>query len=383
MTAMLSLVICGSQAQDPVRLKIETPPVKVISFQGVPSAEYRILTSTNASGPWITVATLLGTPTGYHAYTNFPTDANLFYRAVTEGGSVSVILDPASPPAEIVPISESQQTPGVLLATFGIKSSGVPGTSRGLIVNIATTKVGINELFTNIKIFAGGLAYSASSVSTNGDAIFENIMVPMPTNVYQQFMILGTVAQDVHGLLDGATAQVRLIASTMPNPLVVDSNNIAITVVPSTNTGSVITFGGSVARMISIDGNIGTPNISLDGTVTRYSPLFTFSFNAGNDPVYVSKDPFTLLSIWVYPGDDWTPTLINSTWGGSQPGDTSTYYIVPPGTTRGFAIGGVLTVPTGNVAEIKVTSINLGLSPTNLVSNPISYGLEPLHLIAP
>jgi len=227
----------------------------IITFQGNPWTAYTVQVSTNLAD-WQDLTELPGTANGFHSMTNFPA-GKTFYRTVANSapGQIVTTIDASSPPSRQVLISKASPTANVALAVFDIKSVSENATLRKLSIVINTaggtpSQNDIDQLFTNVKIRVGSLMYSADTIpvlTSSGEVVFNNLNIPLPSDVYVPVTVFGDVPQDTGGILNGISATLTLVSSgtsggTSNNPYAEDANFNSIGVSSAVLSCNSVTF---------------------------------------------------------------------------------------------------------------------------------------------
>jgi hypothetical protein len=289
--AILALSLFSAVAQTPVNITLAKKAAYIVSFPAEAGVEYTIQSSTNMSD-WMNV-TSMQTTGGTVSYTDVVDDHGQgFYRVIASAttGSILVKLDTAlSPPAQIVHISTTSETDLVPLAVFDVKSVGKNGTLSTMNIQVATTGTNVINMFTDIKIKAGGSTYSADLI-VGSIAHFANLVIPLPQDQFLPITVYGRVARNVGNMLEGATAQVSLVASAdLHNPYVMDAQFNTMPVNNSVSVGAVMTFASQAA----ITSNLTTSSIPLVNVsnVLSYAVGFGYTLTAADSTLYVSKNP--------------------------------------------------------------------------------------------
>ena len=305
----------------------------------------------------------------------------------TSTGFVVASLDPSSPQSSTVLISPTSQTPNVVLAVFDVKSQGRPATLQSLKINLLSSSIPFSNVL--IRVSGSGLLYTASTVS-DGVASFNNIAIPLLADANVPISVVVTVPASTNGYLDGSSVVASLPMSSI---IALDSNYNNVPVTNSgTISGNMITFSSSGGAQLSqTNTSISTQSCNSSGYC--FQPVtFGFTLTAGNDPVYLSTsvtDTGTLApnSSIVFGAKGFiVPSKGSLLAKGSAAGDSPTYYLIAPGSSRSFGFAGTLDnsyCPAGygcfNMVS-QIAAINYGTSASNLSTYSISTGLENLRV---
>ena len=306
-------------------------------------------------------------------------------------GSIIVTTDSASPATGLVQLSTSAQTQNVVLGIFDIKSQNAPSTLRSLSVLIRTTgPANVSSLFSNIQIKVGGLTYSANNICTDNvstgcvgtnstsvksTVVFNNMTVPLAADTYVPVTIMANLAVDTNNVLDGTVASTSLVAqgtvgATSNNPDIEDQSFNTLAVNSATFTANNQTFTGSSV----VAGNLSTTygGLNTNSTTGNTAQQFTYNFSltAGNNPIYVSSNPFAAISTTSNPAG-FTITSANFSDSDTS-GDATGYFYLAPGQSKNFTAVYQAFASTSNAGTIQVNSINYGTTTTALASGNLT-----------
>ncbi len=299
--------------------------------------------------------------------------------------TINATLDPSSPIASVVKISQIAQTQNVPLAVFDLKSSGT-STLQGFTVSINVTGQPISTLFSNVQIKVGSLTYSANSLG-NGIVSFTNMMIPLPTNINVPITVLANVAQDTNGTLSGSTAVVSLVPNSTSitaidlnyNSAQVNSNGII--------SGGVIKFTScptsSSATYVCPTANVPTvSNMSVipstvnqnQGASTTEQVTFTYNITAANNPIYISKT-YGNAVFATSVGNVGSVTNVSFTDNDST-NDGPTYFYIAPGQTKSFTAIELFRGMAGSVSGVyKIVGLNYGTNTSGTGSTLVSSNI--------
>ena len=127
------------------------------------------------------------------------------------------------------------------------------------------------------------------------------------------------------------------------------------------------------------NGSVTTRPSYINGQLIEDIIYFNFMLMAPtNSPVYVGTLP-TIATFTVSPGGRFGDVNLQVY---STTNDTGSYYLVPAGTSRGFAVAGTLSdgLGIGGPRFVSVTSFACGTSPTNLTALTLTNGLQALAI---
>ncbi|MES2215716.1 MAG: peptidoglycan-binding domain-containing protein [Patescibacteria group bacterium] len=309
----------------------------------------------------------------------------------SNNGVVVITNNENSPPNMLVTISTSAETKNIVMGVADFKSQGKDGMLRSMTLyvntNVDATR-DINTIFNDIKLKIGDLVYSANSIEYGGAAgstvTFTNMNAPLPADTKVPVAVLVDVAKDTNNSLDGIVASSTLVASGTAgasdnNPMVEDSTFASIDINDAPLATSDITFSASDANLFSEAPTavLGSPLLS-GNTTSTYAATFTFALTAGDNTIYMSKNPVVALST-TSTGYDVSASpfagIVDVTANpGSISGDSATYFTIPAGSTRKFVWNG--SIRTSGVAGLKtlsITSINYGTTTTNVAATGVVY----------
>ncbi len=318
----------------------------------------------------------------------------------TSTGFVVASLDPSSPQSSTVLISPTSQTPNVVLAVFDVKSQGRPATLQSLQIAVNVTlpyPVLVNtsiigQLITGIFIRVNGQMYAGTfgPIGKDGIAKFSNFNVPLSADVNVPITVYATIAPSTNNSLDRSTASASLLFNGIS---AIDGNYNTVPVYPNQGfiNSNTITFSSGGAQLSQTNTSISTQSCNSSGYC--FQPVtFGFTLTAGNDPVYLSTsvtDTGTLApnSSIVFGAKGFiVPSKGSLLAKGSAAGDSPTYYLIAPGSSRSFGFAGTLDnsyCPAGygcfNMVS-QIAAINYGTSASNLSTYSISTGLENLRV---
>jgi len=311
-------------------------------------------------------------------------------------GSIIVTTDSAAPQSGLVQLSTSAQTQNVTLAIFDLKSQNAPSTLRSLNLVLRTAGNGsTTSLFSNVKIMAGGLTYSANTVSGNASTAgfssstysFTSLSIPLGADVYVPIKVVADIAVNTNNTLDGTISSTTLIATgstggTSNNPVVEDASFNTLAVNAASFSSNNLTFTGSSVVNTNLNVNYGSLNVNNTTGTTVQTFSFGFTLTAGNNPIYISKTQSTAI------------TTANAATGitvsakdlsdSDSNGDQSTFFYLSPGQTKTFTASYTATgSSTATGGAYNVTSINFGtssaaLSTGSLTSSDITNGLKAI-----
>lgn len=305
-------------------------------------------------------------------------------------GQIVVTVNGSSPLKKLVQISTSAETDNVVLAVLDVKSQNRDGNLRSVSFTVRTSGPAVSTVFSDIKIKAGSLTYSADSVAST--TTFTNMNIPLPKDVYVPITLLAKVAKDTNNALDGVSASTTLAAAgtnggTSNIPSVEDSTFNTIDVNEGTFISSDQVFSASSAVVSNMVAKLGTGIQSSNTTVKYPIDEMSFTLTAGDNTLYVSAVPgIALATTSSQTANSGTTTLTDVTaTPGTVSGDTSTYYVVPAGQSRNFKYAGLSdntpgTGVTSGLKTFKITGIKYGTSSSNLVANTIDYNLDALKV---
>jgi hypothetical protein len=279
----------------------------------------------------------------------------------TTVGQLIITTNIASPVSQVVQVSTAAQTQNVPLAIFDIKSQNQASTLQGLTVGIATTSGSgtLATMFANVQIKAGGLTYSASSMTATS-AVFTNLSIPLNADVYTPVTVLATLAQDTNNFYDGTTIRVSLTPATTTgalNPSIIDAtyNNVVPTSVAPLY-GNYLTFSAAGITTGTLTTNVAAAVPSTATASSSQNFTFTYSLTAGNNPIYVSSSS-TLALEATTTGSVGTVSLISFRDSDST-GDGVGYFYLAPGQSKTFTASFISR--GGASGTYSITGLNYG-----------------------
>ena len=290
------------------------------------------------------------------------TAARSFMYSNTTVGQLIITTDTASPAAQVIQVSTAAQTQNVPLAIFDIKSQNQASTLQSLIVNlsISSTTLPVGSLFSNVQIKAGGLTYSASTLSST-TATFTNLSIPLNADVYTPITVTATLAQDTSNLYDGTIVRVSLTPNATAgslNPSIIDAtyNNVVPSSVAALN-GNYLTFSAAGVTTGSLATNVGTPATGSTNASSSQSFTFTYNLTAGNNPIYVSATSSIALATSTS-GNVGTVSLISFRDSDSTGDLANNYFYLAPGQSKTFTAS--LISKGGASGTYSITGLNYG-----------------------
>ncbi len=318
-------------------------------------------------------------------------------------GFVVVTADPQSPPNMLAPISTAATTDNIVMGVADFNSQMKDSIMRSLTIymnaNFDLSSTAITTLLGDVKLQAGDKVYSADSIGGVADFIagvgvpvtFSNMDISLPKDTLVPVAILMKVNTDTGHALDGKAASSTIVASgsagaTDNNPVIEDSSNTTVAINYAPLLSSDISFSASnssVDYTAPVTAQLGSPAI-VSGTTTSFPMTFAFSVSAGDNPLYISADPYTALSTSTTglstASNAGLPIGGMSASPSTLPGDSNTssltgYYIIPSGFTRKFTFAGSIknTGGTSGLKTFSITAVKYGTSTTALTANTLVY----------
>ncbi|HTK33417.1 MAG TPA: peptidoglycan-binding domain-containing protein [Candidatus Paceibacterota bacterium] len=306
-------------------------------------------------------------------------------------GQVVVTVDGSSPLSKLVQISTGGQTTDVPLAVYDVKVQNAPANLRSIsfIVNTTGSKTP-EQLFAQYKIKIGTQTFGANSITASTDAHATNTAsstvtftnfgaINLPADQYVPVTLYATVQQDTNNTLDGVVASTTLVVTgaangTTNNPSVEDASYSTLDVNDGIFVSNNLTFTASSATI----GNETASAVAVGQNATTYNTVFSFTVTAGNNTLYISANPLTLLSTSTTGTIRSYLTTVQAN-PDSLAGDTANVeYVVPAGQSRQFTISGTATGSSGNSGVSKITAVKYGLS-SGVADKTINYGLGGLQ----
>ncbi len=316
----------------------------------------------------------------------------------SNNGQVIVTVDAASPLKRLVNISTSVETNDVILGIIDLKSQNRTGNLRTLKITVQTANangapgVAVSTMFNDIKIKAGSLVYSASTIAST--TLFTDLQIPLPADQYVPITILGKIAKDTSNFLDGSAASTTLTANTT-NIVVEDSTFNTVAVNSGSVTTSDVIVSASSAVLSNLTAVLGAP-ITSNNTTTGYNVTMGFVLTAGDNTLYVAANPYFALSTTTTgfataaTSSAQLPTVTASP--GTIAGDTAAssatgYYVVPAGSSRQFTYSGFVRADgSSGLKTFSITGVSYYTTSANanamLATSSINYNLDALKVTA-
>jgi hypothetical protein len=254
------------------------------------------------------------------------------------------------------------------LGVFDIKSQNTDTTLRTLKLSVRTAD-GTNTvsgMFNDLKVKIGNntpVSYSAISSteayeSTASTTVtFTNLNTTLPKDTYVSVTLLGKVAKNITG-----SASTTLYANST-NIVVEDSSYASVSVNSAVIAGNVQSFTTSGLAMSGPSVMKGNKTVTNAGTTTETFSL-SFSLQAGDNAVYVSKTASTALSTSTTNAavsitlTDWSVNDSNN--------DGSTYFYIAPGQTKTFTATYFASSNPEASTVFKITNIKAGTTSSSL-----------------
>ena len=193
----------------------------------------------------------------------------------------------------------------------------------------------------------------------------------------------GLLASGITQTQAGCSGYGKGVCSYVWTPSVITSNyQIAIVRRGSSDVAYTGVFTVASSTVDTIPSGMSTYVAPFTGGSTSTSGMFTFTFTAGNNTLYLSKDP-TVLVATSTTGSGLSAslsTLISSP--DSIAGDGPSYYVIPPGSSRTFQLSGRISGASGSNGTVKVLAIYYGTTSAMPNTNKIYYGLGALQTTA-
>lgn len=202
------------------------------------------------------------------------------------------------------------------------------------------------------------------------------------TNSSSVPQLVGTVAK-MWGGVDGKT--------------LITTDKDAMTLPPNINSRTCSTSSADYSRCpqqqvtLSNTSAVKGPLVT-DSTGTNQSQNVTFGFTltAGNNPIYLSTaltdtSALTPNSSLVFAAKGFIVPAKGSLNSFAFAGDTASYFMIPPGSSRQFTFTGMLSSAmnaVNGVNIVEIVGINYGTSPTNLSAYQINSSLLPMKIVS-
>ena len=352
---------------------------------------------------WETIGQVSGNETGTSALQHSSESPVGFYRLTDSGATPHVVmrLDPVSPVSGYVNLTEGQ-TRYIYIGVVDIKSIGANSILRALNNLRVYSTYGTNDLsftFASISLIAGDATYTTDIVgkglsstllggSYQWDVSFKDMAVPLPADVNVPINIVVEIAQQPEGTLSGTeVAAVVWSGNTSKdvNLVVTDIDQKELPVQSAKVTSSTVTLEDT--NLVATDLSAESGPVIVKGNQEMANVTFKFTLtNVGHEDMFVSSDTEQSLDLSVLLGtaDGLSSSLqllgLNPLqFAGDTRAGQTTYYEVPPGSSRVFIVTGVLMsngVYGPNAARI--SGIHYGPWPRNPNGYAITQGLDSL-----
>lgn len=290
-------------------------------------------------------------------------------------GQVFVTTDPNSPSTSLTQISTSVQTQNILLGIFDVKAANAPATMQSLVVQVRVSKGTVSGMISNLTIKVGGLSYSADEIvggtTASSTVYFRNMQVPLAADVYTPVSLYVTAAADTGSTLNGTSASSTVVGAGLAggstnNPAVIDMTYNNLLVNTATITTNDITFTTTGVTVPSLSTTYGSKTCNDVTSTCTQAFTWTFTLQAGNNPIYILKDVFTALATSTKPAGF---TFVTQDFSDSNTsGDTVTAFYVAPGQTKTFTASFQATASSSAAGNMYVSSVQYGTSSSGLNS---------------
>jgi hypothetical protein len=303
------------------------------------------------------------------------------YLAGTSG-AVVLTANAYTPPNMRVTISTSAPADNVVLGVADFKSVGKTGKLTKLTLYMNTSNdtaanTGVRALFGDVKVKVGDKVYSADSVGSV--VTFSNMNSILPADTLVPVAIM--VKVNTNNTLDGISASSTLVGSgttggSSNNPVVEDSSMVTMDIQDAALLTSDITFASGISTMDAPTASLTGPITNNTSTSVSYGMKVGFTIYAGDSSLYVSKNPSVALATTSSGFADATSAgLVDVTAGpDSLAGDTSTYYVIPAGSSRRFTYNGSANGTYGSgLKTFAITGVNYGSSVSALAANTVIF----------
>lgn len=301
--------------------------------------------------------------------------------------NVVVTLSPTSPLKKVVQTSTAGETKNVILGVFDLKAENRAATLKTLKVGLNSSAGTLATIFSDIKIDAGnGLVYSADSILAT--STFSSLNIPLPQDQRVSIKILGTVA-DADNFTDGISASstvwgVAISGATVGSVTAEDANYDNSTVSGGKVISSDVIFMQSGAQIAGSGFFINEPGTNSSGRLSDTLFGGTFTVTAGDkNSLYISRTPaiaFATSTNGTLAAASSSMTSFVPT-GDTLAQDSSTFYVIPAGSSRTFSVGGSLNNKNGTLTTktTGVTTVYFTDDTTSAQKFNVNFGLEGLN----
>ncbi len=293
---------------------------------------------------------------------------------LTSESKVSVSLSPTAPLRRMVQLPEDGGLGEVVLTRFDIK----PSATSSLHVLKIGVSVGslpdIESLYDSIMLQVGeatsvGTVQNTPTVDGFYSVEFGGMDVPLLGKTTTTATIFGIVKSGV-----SATTTVRLVANSeniQTGPEVLQTTGNVI-------NGSELLFVPQGSPII-VNKNVRvTSKANNDASVT-YTADFSFTLVAGNRSLYIPQDPYRALAISTSGTTRVTASLREVIVAPEAvAGDTSSYFVVPAGSSRSFDYSGPIDIAPHDSARLRIAAVRYGFTPQTAGDEKMTFGIEDL-----
>ncbi len=141
------------------------------------------------------------------------------------------------------------------------------------------------------------------------------------------------------------------------------------------------TVSNNGVQVSNTSASLGSPTVGTNGIISSYPVTFAFTLTAGNSPIYLTSA--IMLDFASKNGNaspDKGAIMANPA---SLAGDTSSYWMIPPGASRQFTFNGTVSSASATVGGaniVQVADINYSTNPNNVNGYSITSGLQSLQV---
>ena len=369
-------------SQTNITLHIQEIPTHVISFQGNLGTGYVIQASTNLLD-WFDVQRIGASTNSLHSYTNSADGNSLFYRTLaipsTNAGSVVLTCDPTLPaPNQVVQLPQGSSV-SIPALTIGVQSPvDSTLTTISVVVHVAGV-TSLSALVRSVSLFAQGVTYTTDLISPSGIAVFTNLNVALRAGTTRSMTVYAQCQPNQNSILNDSSLWISVDTGGVymgqnNNPVIVDQAYTTLAVNQGMIQGNTQVFTDGI--LVANSASVWMSSISNVGGTNVQSCTMTVSVTAGMVPIYMCKTNATSFPVVVTGNVNYTPTLFYSSNSG---GDSSTYFMLYPGTTATLTLEGIISGPVGSWGTVSAGALYYSVSPTNWKEHVITNGLGALQ----
>lgn len=357
---------------DPSDYKILVVSASVLPTTDKLSSDVSVTVYTDTNG----IRTINGK--GYTDSVGEATGRTVTLSSTGSTGNIVARTNSGSPAARIVTTSTSGETNGVVLGMFDFKAENQSATLNTLkfALKDKAGQEAFSTIFKRIYVNDGSRDWNADSVASTTQ--FSNLTIDLAKDTWKTLTLKADVA-DADDFTNGAMASTSMVVNNT-NIVGIDANYTTVTATAANTIASNdITLLQSGA---SLSYSTPTGEFVDNGTsaISTSTAVFALTLNnTGSNDIYVSKTPSTFVATSTTAA---AARLSSMTSGSTLAGDSTTYYVVPSGSSRTFTLSGDFGNDggTSGLAKVSITKVYFDDDTTGLQEFNIDYGLENLYV---